>query len=108
MSVTREQLYREVWVEPNRWQAYTPPLRATILRFEAQLALEANDISQAKRLGGTLLCTPRRSSTTCLDCRLPCCQGGSRSGRSQRIGTSSRPTTRAGLGLELPGAFSRN
>ena len=36
--------------EPSRWQTFSSPLRATILRFEAQLALEADDLPRAKQL----------------------------------------------------------
>ena len=35
--------------EPSRWQAFPASLRATICRFEAQLALDADDLSGAKQ-----------------------------------------------------------
>ena len=35
--------------EPSRWQAFPDSLRATICRFEAQLALDADDLSGAKQ-----------------------------------------------------------
>ena len=38
--------------EPSRWQAFPASLRATICRFEAQLALDADDLSCAKQLAG--------------------------------------------------------
>lgn len=36
--------------DPSLWQAFPSPLRATILRFEGQLALEKGDLSRAKQL----------------------------------------------------------
>lgn len=36
--------------EPGRWQTFSPVLRSKILRFEAQFALESNDLKTAKTL----------------------------------------------------------
>ena len=36
--------------EPSRWQAFPSSLQATILRFDAQLALDADDLFRAKQL----------------------------------------------------------
>ena len=36
--------------EPSRWQAFPSSLQATILRFEAQLALDADDLARAQQL----------------------------------------------------------
>ena len=36
--------------EPSRWQAFPPSLRSTILRFDAQLELDADNLPVAKQL----------------------------------------------------------